>query len=52
MTKFTSIIREINQNCANKRTNYLKYTRRSKGINLWNELELRFKGIKNYYICL
>ena len=32
-----------------KRTNYLKYTLRSKGINLWNELEPRFKGIKNYY---
>ena len=30
-----------------KRTNYLKYT--LKGINLRNELEHKFKGIKNYY---
>ena len=29
-----------------KRTNYLKYTLHSKGINLWNKLESRFKGIK------
>ena len=29
-----------------KRTNYLKYTLRNKGINLWNELAPKFKGIK------
>ena len=33
------------------RTNYLKYTLRNEGINLWNELEPKFKGIKNYYGC-
>ena len=34
-----------------KRTNYLKYKLRNEGINLWNELEPKFKGIKNYYGC-
>ena len=35
---------------ATNRTNYVKYTLRNKGIDVWNELEPEFKGIKNYYI--
>ena len=33
-----------------KRTNYLKYTLPNKGVNLWNELEPRFKGIKKHFM--
>ena len=35
---------------ATNRTNYVKYTLRNKGIDVWNELEPEFKDIKNYYI--
>ena len=35
---------------VSKRTNYAKYTLRNKGIDVWNELEPKFKDIKNLYI--
>ena len=34
---------------STNRTNYVKYTLLNKGIDVWNELEPEFKGIKNYY---